>query len=80
MGQARKRGTFEDRLRQALAANDSLQREVEQVAHDSLRKRLTTLMQKHGVQQFRTSIGRHYYDTGFGDVQESSKAGKATHG
>jgi len=61
MGQAKRRGSYEDRLAQALVANATLEKEV--LTSPSLDldvvKSLEFYMHVYGVQKFRMSVGRH---------------------
>jgi hypothetical protein len=55
MGQARKRGTFEERLAQALTANATLEAQLRENSDTLLRK----FIEKQGVQRFRQVMGMH---------------------
>lgn len=55
MGQAKQRGTFEERLRQAQAANEALERELYETASPQLK----ALIKKHGIQRFRMNQNMH---------------------
>ena len=55
MGQAKRRGTYNQRVAQALAANAALEAEL----RDSASPLLKRFMDKNGVQKFRMSVGMH---------------------
>jgi hypothetical protein len=55
MGQAKQRGSYEDRLKQALAANATLERQLSETASPMLK----TFIKQHGLQRFRMAQGIH---------------------
>lgn len=60
MGQAKRRGTFDQRLEQANSANESLKKTLLDNAQDIKEfSSLSEQMEKHGVQKFRMMLKHH---------------------